>query len=619
MKRFTKILACLLCAVTVCVPLCLTPFSAAAAEADGSVGAVTLSSPVGEDTYTLNYEIYTDGTVGITGCSDNVIAAEIPEAIDGMPVVAITERAFFGKEQLYYVSLPDSVEYIGSQSFDDCDNLTELTLPKNLHTIEKEAFTSCDSLKAITLPKSVQWIMYGAFRGCSALASVTFEGCPYLIAEWAFENTPWWDNRPYGMYYVGEICFGCRYKKASDMPDALTVRDGTKLIAGGAFSHCETLKSVTLPESVEVIGPEAFQSCYLLEISALPEKLQWIGKYAFYFCVRLTSIELPDSVNKIEKFAFAWCEKLQNVKLPEGYCEIAGDAFWKTPWYELLPDNAAWYSGTSLAGCKGSIAGELTVQDGTEYINDDALYNQHGVTGVILPESLLYIGKNAFSDANLKGKVVIPDKMQIINAKAFLENRSLTDVTFGRDLWIINDYAFQNCQKLNELTLRDKVEYIGVGCFEGCTGLNSIRLSHALQEIDDFAFLECGLKKLIVPKSVERIGAYAVGFSGKSYSEVFTPVSGFTLYGFRDTAAEAYAEEYGVTFAALDDILGDADSDGSVNVADATLVQKYSADLAKPHNEDYIRADVNGDDAIDVTDATLIQMKAAGIIDALEY
>ena len=60
--------------------------------------------------------------------------------------------------------------------------------------------------------------------------------------------------------------------------------------------------------------------------------------------------------------------------------------------------------------------------------------------------------------------------------------------------------------------------------------------------------------------------------------------------------------------------LGDVNLDGSVNVKDATTVQKWVAGLVELSAEALAVADTNADGTINVKDATTIQKKIAGII-----
>lgn len=62
-------------------------------------------------------------------------------------------------------------------------------------------------------------------------------------------------------------------------------------------------------------------------------------------------------------------------------------------------------------------------------------------------------------------------------------------------------------------------------------------------------------------------------------------------------------------------VLGDVSKDGSIDVNDVTLIQKYIAKLIKPDNISIESADANRDRIMDIVDATTVQKKIAGIID----
>ncbi len=60
-------------------------------------------------------------------------------------------------------------------------------------------------------------------------------------------------------------------------------------------------------------------------------------------------------------------------------------------------------------------------------------------------------------------------------------------------------------------------------------------------------------------------------------------------------------------------LLGDADGNGSITVSDATAVQQHAADLIALTGDAFAAADVNGDSIISVSDATEIQRYVAEI------
>ena len=94
-----------------------------------------------------------------------------------------------------------------------------------------------------------------------------------------------------------------------EVPAVLDGRSVTR-IGDGAFSCCDSLTSLTLPDSVTEIGDYAFGDCIELTSVTLPDSVTEIGDYAFSWCTSLSSITLPSSVESIGKEAFANCPNL---------------------------------------------------------------------------------------------------------------------------------------------------------------------------------------------------------------------------------------------------------------------------------------------------------------------
>ena len=112
----------------------------------------------------------------------------------------------------------------------------------------------------------------------------------------------------YGVKYSPD---GTRLLKApQDLTGSYTIKPGTKDIRCCAFSGCESLTSIGIPDSVTSIGDGAFDRCSSLSNIAIPESVRSIGKNAFYGCSSLTSIAIPSSVTNIGYSAFLGCESL---------------------------------------------------------------------------------------------------------------------------------------------------------------------------------------------------------------------------------------------------------------------------------------------------------------------
>ena len=94
--------------------------------------------------------------------------------------------------------------------------------------------------------------------------------------------------------YAIEDEYGVQYsrdgKKLLDASSSLrekeyVVREGTEVICDGAFSSCDSLQSVTIPNSVTSIGDGAFSECESLQSVTIPNSVTSIGDDAFNVCI----------------------------------------------------------------------------------------------------------------------------------------------------------------------------------------------------------------------------------------------------------------------------------------------------------------------------------------------
>ena len=283
------------------------------------------------------YPSYTEPTGNLT------IPSTVTYGGTTYSVTSIGDSAFYYRNNLASVIIPNSVISIGNHAFEICHNLASVTIPNSVTSIGKSAFWDCDSLASVIIPNSVVSIGNNAFMNCISLAPVTIPNSVTSIGNNAFGQVKM-------IYYYGNATGSpwgalCRngyiedsLYYTSDAKVTLTgahpaivsayIPNSVTSIGNAAFMKCSSLASVTIPNSVTSIGNYAFQECSSLDSVTIPNSVTSIGYYTFYYCSNLTSVVIPNSVTSIGDQAFMNCSSLASVTIPNSVTVIWASAFY---------------------------------------------------------------------------------------------------------------------------------------------------------------------------------------------------------------------------------------------------------------------------------------------------
>lgn len=131
------------------------------------------------------------------------------------------------------------------------------------------------------------------------------------------------------------------------------IKEGTKVICNEAFSRCESLTSINIPDSVTSIGDSAFRWCKTLTSINIQDSVTSIGNSAFYGCRSLTSINIPDSVTSIGDSTFLLCGSLTSINIPGSVTSIGNRAFYGCCSLTCIniPDSVTSIGDIAFIGC----------------------------------------------------------------------------------------------------------------------------------------------------------------------------------------------------------------------------------------------------------------------------
>jgi hypothetical protein len=585
----------------------------------------------------------------------------IPDTLGGYPVTAIGYEAFLYCNSLTSVTIPDSVTAIGDSAFYNCENLTSVTIGNGVTTIGNNAFYACNSLTSVTIGNNVTTIGEWAFEACESLTSITIPNSVTTIGAWAFSDCDSLISVTLGNSVTTidvEAFYGC------DSLTSITIPNSVTEIGYWAFYYCLSLTEINvdseneyyssedgvlfnkekteliyypagktqtayeIPYGVTTIGDEAFFNCDNLTNVTIPNSVTTIGDNAFDDCTSLTSIAILDNVTTIGEEAFVNCSSLTSVTLPNSLTTIGDDAF---------------YLCSSLT--------DINVSAKNKYFRSDdgVLFNKEKTELLLYPYAkqgpyIVPEGVEVFSFSNCTGltSVTLPTSVTEIGYEAFYYCTSLESVTIPNSVTIIGDWAFESCTSLTSVTIPNSVTEIGSSAFYYCTSLTDINVDSendyyssvdgVLYNKDKTVLMQYPAGKTqtayAIPNNVTTIGSYA--FSGcESLTsvtipnsvteidyEVFFGCDDLTIYCYAGSYAESYAIENEIPYVLLDGktaLLGDADGDGAVTIADVTEIQKYLAQLADFDDEELLIADADGDGNVTVSDATELQKHLASL------
>jgi hypothetical protein len=337
----------------------------------------------------------------ITGFTDGKSVVVIPARIMGVPVEAIGDGVFQGKD-LTSVTLFPGLISIGSNAFKD-NKLSSITIPEGVMYIGDGAFEG-NLLVSVSIPT-------GTFVDYSAFSSTSNDPITFVLGTDIHFQTNIHSYLAYYEYLCNDRKAGTYNEVTYASPkegdfEFIQTRYGTIITGhiGGKVDRLEIPRQLG-EMAVKGIIREAFSYNDISSVQ-LPDGLIFIGGISAFSNNKLTSVTIPDSVIYIGDYAFSG-NQLTSVDIGKNVSSINKGAFFNNP------------------------LTNITIPDSVTYIGDGA-FEGNQLTSVTIPNGVTSIGINVFLNNQLT-VVVIPDSVVSIDSGAFGGNK-LTSVTIGGDV-----------------------------------------------------------------------------------------------------------------------------------------------------------------------------------------
>ena len=136
----------------------------------------------------------------------------------------------------------------------------------------------------------------------------------------------------------------------------------------------------------------------------------------------------------------------------------------------------------------------------SEYVDDYGVrYSNYGRT-LVKADNVLFRDVENYE---------VPKGVRTIGECAF-SGMSIKNILLPDSLCFIGKYAFSDCRSLESVVIPKNVDVIREGCFDGCVSLKDVQLPKSVFSIHPHAFTRTDLKEVVIPDSIQGIAPNAV-------------------------------------------------------------------------------------------------------------
>ena len=331
-------------------------------------------------------------------------------------------------------------------------------------------------------------------------------------------------------YYANPFSPYNLHIKHIELPEGLT------RIASHAFTYCNEVAELVIPDSVVEIASGALNSMTGLKKLTLGSQLQIIGDNACgglnvdtlisnatfdTWCrssfhkdggiVRMNKaliidgqqvtgdFYLPNTVHRINDNVFCYCPGLTAMHIPASVDTI-GQAFGT-----VFKDEIYYFEGTLEQWCNMVHTNSLRFTVHTLYINGDDL------SDLVLPEGMTTVSPNTFHAVRNIEHLTLPSSLTSVGRDAFYACTGLKVITGGENIRCYEFGSFGECESLHSYAIPRETRYIGEKAFWVTPKFRGTIRLDSITYLGIDAFADCGIDSVFLPDCLTSLNTYTFG------------------------------------------------------------------------------------------------------------
>lgn len=253
--------------------------------------------------------------------------------------VSVSHNLYLGGELVTDLTIPGSVEEIGTYAFYGLHSLKSLKFEDGVKKIGRNAFDFTSSLETIDLGNTLEHIDTDAFLN-SGVKELNFPNSVRILGNTSFEKCTRLERIDWGsgIETVGTdafaYCSALSDVNVSDLSAWCNVdfqRGGNPLNNADKFMlNGEEVVSLVLPDDVTGIKRYAFEGGANFLSVTVPDNITQLGFYSFSNCKLLACLNIGTGLKLLNDNSFTGCTALRKLHIADGASPVS--IVWNPHW-----------------------------------------------------------------------------------------------------------------------------------------------------------------------------------------------------------------------------------------------------------------------------------------------